>query len=144
MPCLGSGLTSEPCHSPLFACKSVFHFNGTLKLSLVHHALQREQSDLCKAFMLDRFILPNIFTRTISCFGGFLSVAVYSGQPQAEQEGSFRKSMIALPKAIMPPTAAHKHFCQWLWSRCWAAAWSRLMSGCSGEAIGFEYAVYMW
>lgn len=22
-----SGLISEPCHSPLFACKRVFHFN---------------------------------------------------------------------------------------------------------------------
>ena len=37
----------------------------------------------------------------------------------------------------MPPTAAHKHVCQWLWGRCWATLWSRL------AALGKDHALWV-
>lgn len=139
-----SGLISEPRHPPLFACKRVFHFNDFLiKLSLVRHPLQRELNYLCKAFMLDRFILLNIFTRTIQ-FAFFPALLVFFWQTTGRTGRKLQEELRALPKAIMPPTAAHNHICQWLWSRCWAATWSRLMAGCRGEGSCFMYTLYTW
>ncbi|XP_063265306.1 uncharacterized protein LOC134556854 isoform X2 [Prinia subflava] len=53
-------------------------------------------------------------------------------RPTTSRTGrKLQEELRALPKAIMPPTAAHKHLCQWLWSK--------LMAGCPGEGICFEF-----
>lgn len=96
--------------------------------------------------MLSRFILLIILTRTISyfLFFGFLKHYCFF-RPTTNRTGrKLQEELRALPKAVMSQTAAHKHICQWLWCKFWAAAWSRLMAGCSREGICFECAVGTW